>query len=373
MPDVLGPTITAVETTTVSGRAKPGLKVRGQRVTHDASTFTLVRVVTDEGVEGFGEVSATAAWSGEDAVTATHFVRDLLGPALVGKPLAPIDAHATEFDRVLRGNWFTKAGVSTALWDALGRTRGVTVAELLGGPYRREVPVKISLSGDDDELRVGYETAFALGFRSFKVKVGRDPDADVARLALARDLAGDDALLGADANGGWTLAVALETVPRLAESGIAFIEQPVHPDDLEGLRDVRSLGIPLIADESVYSPADVGRIARLGAADIVSVYVGKSSALERAVESARLANELGMDVVIGANGEMGIGAAAQLQVACACERISEIPHGIIGHHFYEDEPTLKTPLDIDGLRARLPDGPGLGVELADEVRIRFSS
>ncbi len=347
--------------------------MRGQRVTHDASTFTLVRVVTDEGVEGFGEVSATAAWSGEDAVTATHFVRDLLGPALVGKPLAPIDAHATEFDRVLRGNWFTKAGVSTALWDALGRTRGVTVAELLGGPYRREVPVKISLSGDDDELRVGYETAFALGFRSFKVKVGRDPDADVARLALARDLAGDDALLGADANGGWTLAVALETVPRLAESGIAFIEQPVHPDDLEGLRDVRSLGIPLIADESVYSPADVGRIARLGAADIVSVYVGKSSALERAVESARLANELGMDVVIGANGEMGIGAAAQLQVACACERISEIPHGIIGHHFYEDEPTLKTPLDIDGLRARLPDGPGLGVELADEVRIRFSS
>ena len=52
-------------------------------------------------------------------MTATHFVRDVLGPALVGKPLAPIEAHATEFDRVLRGNWFTKAGVSTALWDAL--------------------------------------------------------------------------------------------------------------------------------------------------------------------------------------------------------------------------------------------------------------
>ncbi len=80
---------------------------------HDASTFTLVRVVTDEGVEGFGEVSATAAWSGEDAVTATHFIRDVLGPALIGKPLAPIEAHATEFDRILRGNWFTKAGLNT--------------------------------------------------------------------------------------------------------------------------------------------------------------------------------------------------------------------------------------------------------------------
>lgn len=373
MPEVPGPRIAAVETTTVSARAKPGLRVRGQRVVHDASTFTLVRVVTDDGVEGFGEVSATAAWSGEDAVTATHFVRDVLGPVLIGKPLAPVEAHATEFDRVLRGNWFTKAGLSTALWDALGRTEGVTVAELLGGPFRREVPVKISLSGDGDDLREGYETAVALGFRSFKVKVGRDPEADVVRVALARELAGDEALLGADANGGWSLPVALETVPRLADSGLAFVEQPVHQDDLEGLREVRALGVPVVADESVYSPADVGRIGRMGAADIVSVYVGKSSALERAVQSARMAHELGMGAVIGANGEMGIGAAAQLHVACACERISEIPHGIIGHHFYEQEPTLAEPLEIDGVVARLPEGPGLGVEPTDEVRRSFAS
>jgi L-alanine-DL-glutamate epimerase-like enolase superfamily enzyme len=367
------PTIAAVETTTVSARAKAALKVRGARVVHDASTFTLVRVLTDKGVEGFGEVSATAAWSGEDAVTATHFIRDLLAPVLVGKPLERIEAHATELDRILRGNWFTKAGVSTALWDALGRTRGVSVAELLGGPYRRDVPVKISLSGDGDELRAGYETAFDLGFRSFKIKVGRDPGDDVARIALARELAGDDLLLGADANGGWPLDVALETVPRLAESRIAFIEQPVRADDLEGLRDVRALGVPLVADESVYSSSDVRRIGRLGAADVVSVYVGKSSGLERAVESARLANELGMDVVIGANGEMGIGAAAQLHVACACERLGEIPHGIIGHHFYEEDATLATPLDIDGVVARLPDGAGLGVEPSDDVRRSFSS
>jgi L-alanine-DL-glutamate epimerase-like enolase superfamily enzyme len=372
VPDV-SPTIAAVETTTVAARAKAGLRVRGARVVHDASTFTLVRVVTDEGAEGYGEVSATAAWSGEDAVTATHFIRDVLAPVLVGRPLEPIEAHATEFDRILRGNWFTKAGVSTALWDALGRTRAMSVAELLGGPHRREVPVKISLSGDGDDLRAGYQTAVGLGFRSFKVKVGRDPDADIARVALARELAGPDALIGADANGGWSLPVALETVPRLAESGIAFIEQPVRADDLEGLREVRALGVPLVADESVYSPADVLRIGRLGAADVVSVYVGKSSGLERAVESARLAAELGLDVVIGANGEMGIGAAAQLHVACACARISEIPHGIIGHHFYEEEPTLAQPLDIDGVVARLPSGPGLGVEPAEEVRRSFSS
>lgn len=373
MPDAAGPLIAAVETTTVSARAKPALKVRGARVVHDASTFVLVRVVTEDGVEGFGEVSATAAWSGEDAVTATHFVRNVLAPRLVGRPLAPIAGHATEFDRILRGNWFTKAGLNTALWDALGRVRGESVATLLGGPFRNEVPVKISLSGDGDDLRAAYEMAVGLGFRAFKVKVGRDPVEDTARVRLARELAGGDALIGADANGGWTLPVALETVAALAESGIAFIEQPVRADDLDGLREVRALGVPLIADESVYSPADVLRVGQAGAADVVSVYVGKSSALERAVESARLAGELGMDVVIGANGEMGIGAAAQLHVACACERVGTIPHGITGHHFYEDDTSLAAPLEIDGLVARLPEGPGLGVEPSEEVRRSFSS
>ena len=373
MPDEPSPLIAAVETTTVSARAKPALKVRGARTVHDASTFVLVRVVTEDGVEGFGEVSATAAWSGEDAVTATHFIRDVFGPLVCGRPLAPIAAHVRELDRVVRGNWFTKAGVNTALWDALGRTLDLPVARLLGGPFRHAVPVKISLSGDGDDLGAAYETAFGLGFRSFKVKVGRASDADAARVRLARELAGDEALLGADANGGWPLPVALETVPALAESGIAFIEQPVRADDLVGLREVRALGVPVVADESVYSPADVLQVGRAEAADIVSVYVGKSSGLEQAVESARLAHRLGMGVVIGANGEMGIGAAAQLHVACACERLGDIPHGIIGHHFYEEDASLAVPLEIDGLVARLPDGPGLGVELSEQVRRSFAS
>lgn len=367
------PAIAAVETTTVTARAKPALAVRGQRTTHDASSFVLVRVVTEDGVAGYGEVSATAAWSGEDEVTATHYIRALIGPMLIGKPVAPVAAHSALMDRYLAGNPFTKAGVNTALWDALGRTLGLPVTVLLGGPFRDEVPVKISLSGDGDDLSAGYETAVKLGFRAFKVKVGRDPSADAARVALARELAGREAYIGVDANGGWTRSDAAKAVRAMAGSGIAFVEQPVRASDLEGMRELRSLGYPIVADEAVYSDADVIRVAQIGAADVVSVYVGKSSGLEGAVRSAALASLHGLDVVIGANGEMGIGAAAQVHVACACQRLGTTPCGISGHHFYEDEPTLKTPLDIDGVRARLPDGPGLGVEPADEVVRRFSA
>jgi len=373
LPADTGAVIASVESTVVTAHAKPGLRVRGARVVHETSSFVLVRVTTDDGVEGFGEISATAAWSGEDEITARHFVHDVFAARLLGRPLTPISAHATELDRVVRGNWFTKAGVETALWDAYGRTVGRPVAELLGGPFRREVPTKISLSGDGDELRAGYETAAGLGFGAFKVKVGRDPDTDVARVRLARELVGDHALLGVDANGGWSRANALAVVPRLQELGIAFVEQPVAPDDLEGMREVRELGIPVVADESVYSAADVGRVVRAGAADVVSIYVGKSSGLERAVAAAALASDLGAGVVIGSNGEMGLGAAAQLHVACACRHLGDLPCGIIGHHFYDDDPTLAEPLEIERSVARLPDGPGLGVRLSDEVLERFSS
>jgi L-alanine-DL-glutamate epimerase-like enolase superfamily enzyme len=205
------------------------------------------------------------------------------------------------------------------------------------------------------------------------VKVGRDPATDGARVALLRELAGPDAFIGADANGGWTRDVALEAVPRLLASDIEFIEQPVDASDLAGMAAVRALGLPVVADEAVYTPQDVLRVSDAAAADVVSIYDGKSSGLERAVESARLGASLGLGVVIGANGEMGLGAAAQLHVACACEHLGSIPSGITGHHFYDEEPTLAQPLDIDGRRARLPEGPGLGVEIRDDVRRSFAS
>jgi L-alanine-DL-glutamate epimerase-like enolase superfamily enzyme len=368
-----GATIAAIETTTVSLRAKAALAVRGARTTHDGSTFLLLRVTTSEGAVGYGEVSATAAWSGEDAVTAAHFVREVIAPLLLGRPLAPVAAHSAVMDRHLAGNTFTKAGVNTALWDALGRTVGLPVATLLGGPFRDEVPVKISLSGDGDDLRAGYETAVALGFRAFKVKVGREPAADVARVALVRQLIGPDGMFGVDANGGWRRADARLALAEMEEYGPAFVEQPVASGDLEGMRQLRSFGIPVVADEAVYSDADMLRVAQAEAADVISVYVGKSSGLERAVRTAAFAALHGLEVVIGSNGEMGIGAAAQAHVACACERLGSIPCGIIAHHFYEGEPTLETPLEIDGLRARLPAGPGLGVEPVEDIRRRFSN
>lgn len=363
--------IAALETCTVSLAADPELAVHGARGSHAESSFTLVRVSTDDGVDGFGEVSATPRWSGEDEISGQHAIRDVLRPALVGQELLSVSALTTRMDLALAGNPFTKAGINMALWDALGKLTGRRVTELLGGPFRESVPIKMSLSGDGDRLASCIEAVRRRGFAAFKVKVGIDLESDMRRFALARELVGPDVFLGADANGGWSRHDAAAALPRLAELGAAFMEQPLRPDDVQGLAVLRGRGLSIVADESVFSLGDVVRMIRAEAADTVSIYVGKSGALERAVTAVTTLDLFGIDALIGSNGEMGLGAAAQVHVACACERLSAFPSDIIGHHYYNED-ILASPVPIDGRKASLPSGPGLGVEPAAEHLSRFA-
>ncbi|MEU4197725.1 enolase C-terminal domain-like protein [Kribbella sp. NPDC026611] len=363
-------TIAAIQTARITLNADPDLLVRGARGPHDRSEFLLVRVSTSDGVEGYGEVSATPLWSGEDGTTADHFIRTLLAPALTGQPLTPVAAAEDLMDKLLHGNHFTKAGVSIALWDAFARTLDVPLAVALGGPHRTEIPIKLSLSGDDEQLERAYAAARAAGFEAFKVKVGLDLPTDLHRVRRARELAGPDAFLGTDANGGWTRAEAITAVPQLKAFGVAFLEQPLEPRDLRGTKAVRQLGLPVIADESVFGMHDLVDVIEAEAADVVSLYVGKSGGPGRAVRMAEVAAAHGLPVLLGSNGELGIGAAAQLHVAAAVPRLSSYPSDIIGAHYYTED-VLAKPLDSDGRRVRLGDAPGLGVTLRDDLLREF--
>jgi L-alanine-DL-glutamate epimerase-like enolase superfamily enzyme len=364
-------TVAAIETARVELRADPRLVVHGSRGDHERSSFLLVRVSTSDGGYGYGEVSATPNWSGEDAGSAEHFVRTVLAPALVGEPLDPIEALGARMDRVLARNEFTKAGVNAALWDTLGRTQGKRVVELLGGPHRDAVPVKMSLSGNGEVLERCVEAVRGKGFRSFKVKVGFSPDDDVARFRLARRLVGDDTFLGADANAGWSRSRAAAGLAGLQPYRPDFLEQPVPIDDLEGMGELRGRGTPILADESVFTLADLERAVRLDACDAVSVYVGKAGGLDRAVKMIRVAGCHGVGAILGSNGELGLGAAAQIHVACAAPALGPFPSDIIGHHYYEED-ILAEPVPIDGVHARLPEGPGLGVTLDPAIERRFA-
>jgi muconate cycloisomerase len=362
--------ITSIETIPVRVPIRERLAIRARAGYHTVSPFLLVKVNTDEGIHGWGEVSCTPRWSGEDQVTAAHFIRTIFAPLLEHHDPRDIERITLKMHHALAGHPFTKAAVEMALWDILGKVAGLPVYRLLGGPVRDFAPTKWSVSGLEPERAAEIATwAIEQGFPAMKVKVGIDPEQDIARVAAVRKAIGS-ARLGIDANGAWNVEQAVRMIRRLEDFDIAFAEQPVVPGDIEAMAEVRAaIGAPVIADESAYSPSDAFQLARARAADVLSVYIGKSAGIGRARQSAAVAEAAGLVCTIGSNLEMGVGSAAMIHFAMATHAITaDFPCDIIGPMFYEDELLLE-PLPIRGGQARPHELPGLGVEL-DEDKIR---
>jgi muconate cycloisomerase len=363
--------ILSIETIPVRVPIDPGLAVFGARGGHTESPFLFLRIATDEGLVGLGEVSCTPGWSGEDQVTAAHLIHSYLAPVLVGHDPLDLARLSAEMERRVANNPFTRAGVEMALWDLAGKAAGLPLYRLWAEAQRDAVPTKFSVSGRPPE-RAAEIAAWAVsqGYTAMKVKVGGDLTTDLARVAAVRAAIGPDVRLGVDANGGWSPWVALEAVRRLPDYDVFFVEQPVAPNDVSRLAAVRAASpVPLLADESVNTVFEAMAIARAGAADAFSIYVGSGGGLGMARRVAQVAYAAGLACTVGSNLEMGVATAAMIHLGMVLPpgSVEAFPCDILSWHFYEDM-LLREPLDVTATRAVPPDRPGLGVEL-DQARL----
>jgi muconate cycloisomerase len=366
--------ITAIDTTPINVPIVPERATVGGRGKHTTSPFLILQVRTDEGITGLGEVSCTPVWSGEDQVTAAHFIETVLAPILTGRDPLAITTRAEEMRRALAGNPFTRAGIEMALWDILGKVTGQPLHVLLGGAVRDEVRTKYSVSGLEP-VKAAKLAAWAVeqGFTAMKVKVGIEPESDLRRVREVRAAVGDDVLLGIDANGGWDVATATSLLPRLAEQGIAFIDPPVPAGDHRWLARVRlQSAVPVIADESLSTAQDALALVAAEAADAFSIYVGMGGGIREATSIASVADAAGLACTIGSNLELGIAQAAMIHLALALPSVKpeRIPCDIISRFFYEGD-IVQPPLPVAGGVAGPPSGPGLGVELDEATVARY--
>jgi L-alanine-DL-glutamate epimerase-like enolase superfamily enzyme len=139
--------ITHIETIPVRVPIRQQVAITSSLGSHADSPFLMLRVHTDEGLVGLGEVSCTPKWSGEDSRTAQRLIQQYLEPALVGQDPRNIEAAVKTMGRALASNPFTKSGVEIALWDILGKASGLPLYRLLGGAVREVVALKFSISG----------------------------------------------------------------------------------------------------------------------------------------------------------------------------------------------------------------------------------
>lgn len=367
--------IIRIETIPVQVPIRPELIIQGSLGVHSTSPFVMLKVHTDEGITGLGEVSCTPVWSGEDAVTAVHIIHSFLEPAVLGENPCDIERLTAKMRRVVFGHPFTKSGVEIALWDILGKVAGLPVYRLLGGAVREVVPIKMSVSGAAP-ARAAEIAAWAIskGLKTLKVKVGIQSEGDIARVIAVREAIGSATRLGVDANGGWSPRVAIDTIRKLADQcNIYFAEQPVAALDIQWMVDVRqNVQVPVMADESCNTLQDAMAIARAGAADILSIYVGKGGGIGPARKIAAVAEAAGLTCTVGSNLELGVASAAMAHLATATTGVGaeEFPCDILGPLAYEHD-LLAEAMEFRDGAIRAPSGPGLGVSLDEKMLEKY--
>ncbi len=361
--------ITRVEAVPVNVPLKPQMRTTTSHGVHATSPYVVVRVHTDGGLVGLGEATLAPRWSGETSLGSVAIIEGLIAPVLVGEDPTQITRLRQKLEATIRLNPFTKAAVEMALWDLSGKAVGVPVYQLLGGKVREEMPIRMVVGSIDVTNAVGLAKTFLdAGAKCLKVKVGLEPEQDLERVRAIRELAGPEVPISVDANCGWTVPQATLMLQRLRPFDILFAEQPIStgdPSELAALR--RRTDIPIMADESAFTVGDVWQLTAQRAADIISVYPGKNGGIQATVECVHAAKAAGLPCAMGSNLELGIGTAAMLHLGAALPTIASerYPGDFIGPLYHEAD-LLKTSLDIGPAAARVPEGPGLGVELDED-------
>lgn len=366
--------IVQVEAIPVSVPLKPGLTTKTSHGEHIVSPYVIVKIHTNTGLTGLGEATLAPRWSGETSPGCVAIIRGLFTPILIGEDPTQISLLRNKMESVVRLNPFTKAAVEMALWDLAGKAVDLPVYQLLGGKVRNTLPIKLVIGAFDIPKSLELAKQFLdMGAQDLKVKVGLNPELDLARVRAVRELAGPNISIGIDANCGWSVAEATQMLSRLSEYNIAFAEQPISTNDMSELAALRRrTDIPIMADESVFTLRDAWQLTTHRAADIFSVYPGKNGGIQATAEIANIAKGAGISCSMGSNLELGIGTAAMLHVGAAISNIDseKYPGDFVGPIYHEAD-LLKTPLSLGPPVAAVPDGPGLGVELDEEQLARY--
>ena len=330
----------------------------------------VVRIVDRDGIEGWGEAAPHPQILSSTKETACAALAEL-APRLLDKEASCIADIEMVMEASLCGHSEAKAAIDIALHDLFGKRVGLPVWRLLGGARPTGLPTSFSLGIDEPAVVAdkakGKVTA---GFRHIKVKVGLEPRHDLAVVRAVRRAIGEAVELTIDANQGWTRPQAVWALDRMAEFDIAYAEQPVVADDVDGMAWVRQrTSIPIMADETVHSPRDAMRVAKQNAADYINIKLMKSGGLWNGVKIAAVAEAASIPCMIGAMSEtnLSITAAVHFSMAHANIRFTDLEVGSRGSLRLFTEGGIA----LEGGRLRLvdPDGPGLGLRNPDRDRI----
>ena len=330
----------------------------------DVFDTTVVQIETDAGITGFGEVCPLGpVYLPAYAAGARAGIAEL-APSLIGDDPRRLLVINRKMDQVLKGHPYVKSAIDMACWDILGKTAQLPVCELLGGRFADDVMLYRAISQRPaDEMAKNVADYRGQGYRRFQLKVGGDPDQDIARIrAVSKILEPGDKLI-ADANTGWLMHEAMRVVNAVKDIDV-YIEQPCTTYE-ECLSIRRNTTLPFVMDEVIDSTSAILKGAADGAMDVVNLKISKFGGLTKAKQARDLCVSLGIamtiedswggDIITAAIAHLAQGAPSELQFT-STDFNSYVTTSI----------AEGAPQRVDG-RMSASTEPGLGVQPRMEV------
>jgi cis-L-3-hydroxyproline dehydratase len=258
---------------------------------------TIVGVETDTGLAGYGEVCPLGPFYLPAYAEGVRTGLRELGPHLLGEDPRQLLKLNRRMDAALKGHPYVKSGIDIACWDILGQAAGLPVCELLGGRYSEDVPLYRAISQEEPEQMAAKVAGYrAEGYRRFQLKVGGDPDVDIARIqAVAAKLQTGDRLI-ADANTGWVQHEAIRVAKAVRDIDV-YIEQPCLTYE-ECLTVRRQIPHPFVLDENI---DDLGILLRARAdlaMDVVNLKISKFGGLTKIKQARDLCVSMGIAMTL---------------------------------------------------------------------------
>jgi o-succinylbenzoate synthase len=327
----------------------------------------IVEVHTDTGNIGYGEAAPTGVITGDTTGAIIGAIEDHIKKALINLEIEDIETIMLKLNSCIVNNNSAKAAVDIAIYDLFGQLHKTPVYKLLGG-HRKELTTDITISvNEPEEMARDSIRAVNLGYRTLKIKVGKNAQKDILRMQAIRDAIGYDIDLRVDANQGWTPKEAVKAIRKMEDIGLnlEFIEQPVLAHDLVGFKHVTdNVDTPTLADESVFSPQDALKILQQRAADIINIKLMKTAGIYNALKITSIAEVYGVDCMIGCMLEAKVSVTAAVHLAAAKSIITKID--LDGPVLCSEDPVHGGAI-FDEYKITLNNDPGFGVKSIDNI------
>jgi L-Ala-D/L-Glu epimerase len=325
----------------------------------------LVKISTNAGITGFGECSPYMSINGESQDTC-FIVGQYFAQALKGKNALDIEGAVALMDTIIYANNSIKSAFDMALYDIAAQAAGLPLYKFIGGEKNKVITTDYTVSvGEVEDMVKQAVKIKEQGFPAIKVKLGKDGKKDVERIKAIREAVGNDIPLRIDANQGWKVKEAIETLNALAEYDIQHCEEPIARWKYMKLAKVKKQSpIPIMADECCGDEHDAERLIALGACDYFNIKLGKSGGIFKALKMVRMAEEAGIHLQVGAMLESRLAMTAFAHFALSSPIIEHYDFDTAMMHS-EDYVSGGIAYKANGV-VEVPDAVGLGATIEDK-------